>query len=69
MLLINRFERKRIEGILETNALEPEGRFTVLVKETEAVALLKFSKWEIVPFIKTFEFPHVKQGVSHEIHY
>jgi hypothetical protein len=69
VLLINRPERKRIEGILETNAVEPEGRFTVLVKESEAVALLKFGHWEIVPFLKTFEFPHVKQGVSHEIRY
>lgn len=69
VLLINRFERKRIEGLLETNASEPEGRFTVLVKESEAVALLKFSQWEIVPFIKTFEFPHINSGVSHEIRY
>jgi hypothetical protein len=69
VLLLQRDARKRVEAMLESSPVEPEGRFTVLVKESEAEALLKYESWEIVPFLKTLTFLPVARGESHEIHY
>ncbi len=69
VLLLHRDGRKRVEAMLETSPQEPEGRFTVLVKETEAEALLKYETWEIVPFLKTLTFAPFSRGVEHEIRY
>ena len=69
VLLLHRIGRKRVEAMLETSPLEPEGRFTVLVKESEAEALLKHESWEIVPFLKTLTFAPASRGVDHEIRY
>jgi hypothetical protein len=69
VLLLHRHARKKVEAMLETSPIEPEGRFTVLVKETEAEALLKYESWEIVPFLKTLTFSPLSRGVNHEIHY
>jgi hypothetical protein len=69
VLLLHRIGRERIEAMLETSPLEPEGRFTVLVKESEAEALLKHENWEIVPFLKTLTFSKASRGVDHEIRY
>ena len=69
VLLLHRIGRKRVEAMLETSPVEPEGRFTVLVKESEAQALLQHESWEIVPFLKTLSFARVSKGVSHEIRY
>ena len=69
VLLLHRNGRKKVEAMLETSPLEPEGRFTVLVKETEAEALLKFESWEIVPFLKTLTFAPLSRGAQHEITY
>lgn len=69
VLLLHRLGRKRVEAMLETSPQEPEGRFTVLVKETEAESLLQHESWEIVPFLKTLSFARIKTGVSHEIRY
>ena len=69
VLLLHREARKRVEAVLETSPQEPEGRFTVLVKETEVEALLKYESWEIVPFLKTLNFAPLHTGVHHEIRY
>lgn len=69
VLLLHRNARKKVEAMLETSPLEPEGRFTVLVKETEAEALLKYDSWEIVPFLKTLTFAPLSRGTQHEIRY
>ncbi len=69
VLLLHRNGRKRVEAMLETSPQEPEGRFTVLVKESEAPALLQHESWEIVPFLKTLTFSRIATGVSHEIRY
>ena len=69
VLLLHREGRKRVEAVLETSPQEPEGRFTVLVKETEVEALLKYESWEIVPFLKTLTFAPLHTGVHHEIRY
>ena len=69
VLLLHRNGRKRVESMLETSPQEPEGRFTVLVKETEAEALLKYETWEIVPFLKSLTFAPLSRGVNHEIRY
>lgn len=69
VLLLQRNARKKVEAMLETSPLEPEGRFTVLVKETEAEALLKYDSWEIVPFLKTITFAPLSRGAVHEIRY
>ncbi len=69
VLLLHRNARKKVEAMLETSPLEPEGRFTVLVRETEAEALLKYESWEIVPFLKTLTFAPLFRGADHEIHY
>jgi hypothetical protein len=69
VLLLHRLGRKRVEAMLETPPQEPEGRFTVLVKESEAESLLQHESWEIVPFLKTLSFARIKTGVSHEIRY
>lgn len=69
VLLLHRIGRKRVEAMLETSPQEPEGRFTVLVKESEANALLQHESWEIVPFLKTISFAPRATGVSHEIRY
>ena len=69
VLLLHREGRKCVEAVLETSPQEPEGRFTVLVKETEVEALLKYESWEIVPFLKTLTFAPLHTGVHHEIRY
>ena len=69
VLLLHRLGRKRVEAMLETSPLEPEGRYTVLVKETEAEALLQHESWEIVPFLKTLSFAPLSRGAVHEIQY
>ncbi len=69
VLLLHREGRRKIEAMLETSPMEPEGRFTVLVKESEAEALLKYENWEIIPYLKTIRFFPKKNGVSHEIRY
>lgn len=69
VLLLHRLAGKRVEGVLETSPQEPEGRFTVLVKETEAESLLQHESWEIVPFLKTLSFSAATKGVNHEIRY
>ena len=69
VLLLHREGRKRVEAVLETSPQEPEGRFTVLVKETEVEALLKYESWEIVPFLKTLKFAPLHTGAHHEIRY
>lgn len=69
VLLLHRAGRKKVEAMLETSPVEPEGRFTVLVKESEAEALLQFERWEIVPFLKSLSFSPLSKGVSHEIQY
>lgn len=69
VLLLHRNGRKKVEAMLETSPLEPEGRFTVLVKETEVEALLKYDSWEIVPFLKTLTFAPLSTGAQHEIRY
>lgn len=69
VLLLHRSARERVEAMLETSPLEPEGRFTVLVKESEAEALLMHETWEIVPFLKTLTFTKPTRGVDHEIRY
>ena len=69
VLLLQRSARKKVEAMLETSPLEPEGRFTVLVKETEVESLLKYDSWEIVPFLKTLTFAPLSRGLDHEIRY
>ena len=69
VLLLHRIARKRVEAMLETTPQEPEGRFTVLVKDSEAHTLLQHEHWEIVPFLKTISFAPLTSGVSHEIRY
>lgn len=69
VLLLQRNARKQVEAMLEASPQEPEGRFTVLVKETEAQALLTYDSWEIVPFLKTLSFAPVSRGAGHEIRY
>jgi len=69
VLLLHRLGRKRVEAMLETSPIEPEGRYTVLVKETEAEALLQHESWEIVPFLKTLSFAPLSKGAAHEIQY
>ncbi len=69
VLLLHRSGRKRVEAMLETSPIEPEGRYTVLVKETEAEALLQHESWEIVPFLKTLSFAPLSRGAVHEIQY
>jgi hypothetical protein len=69
VLLLQRIARKRVEAMLETSPVEPEGRFTVLVRESEADALLKYDTWEIVPFLKTLSFAPTPKGENHEIRY
>lgn len=69
VLLLHRLGRKKVEAMLETSPQEPEGRFTVLVKESEAESLLQHESWEIVPFLKTLTFARPQTGVSHEIRY
>lgn len=69
VLLLHRLGRKKVEAMLETSPEVPEGRFTVLVKETEANALLQHESWEIIPYLKTVSFAPVYTGVSHEIRY
>jgi len=69
VLLLHREGRKKVEAMLETSPHEPEGRFTVLVKETEAEVLLKHQNWEIVPFLKMLTFAPLNKGTEHEIRY
>lgn len=69
VLLLQRDARRKVEAMLETSPLEPEGRFTVLVKEAEAEFLLKYDSWEIVPFLKTLTFAPLSRGDDHEIRY
>lgn len=69
VLLLHRNARKQMEAVLETSPIEPEGRYTVLVKESEAATLLQFETWEIVPFLKTISFAPVSRGENHEIRY
>ena len=69
VLLLHREGRRKIEAMLETSPMEPEGRFTVLVKESQAETLLKYENWEIIPFLKTMSFFPNKNGVTHEIRY
>ncbi len=69
VLLLHRNSRKHLEAMLEKSPLEPEGRFTVLVKESQAQALLSYDSWEIIPFLKTLNFAPISKGAAHEIHY
>jgi hypothetical protein len=69
VLLLQRKARMAIEAILESSPADPEGRFTVLIKESEAHAILRHGNWEIVPYLKTISFGPVKRGEDHEIRY
>lgn len=69
VLLIHRQPRKSVTALLDKSPAELEGRFTVLVKEEDASALLMHERWEIVPFLKTLTFAPESKGISHEIRY
>lgn len=69
VLLLHRIAGKQVEAMLENSPIEPEGRFTVLVKETQAEVLLKYESWEIVPFLKSLNFKSSARGETHEIRY
>jgi hypothetical protein len=69
VLLIQRQRRKQIEAMLEMQPTDPEDRFTVWVKESEAEGLLRFENWEIIPFIKTLSLEPSNKGITHEINY
>ena len=69
ILLVHRTSRTSLESMLKNFPPEPEGHFTVLVKESEAHFLLEHERWEILPFLKTLSFAPIIRGESHEIHY
>lgn len=69
VLLIQRQARKQLEAMLDTATTDPEMRYTILVKESEAEILLKHDGWEIVPFLKKLTFAPISKGTEHEIRY
>lgn len=69
VLLVQRSEGKKLEGVLKGHELEDAGRLTVLVKEDEAEALFKYSTWEVLPYLRHLSLVKVKKGTSHEIRY
>lgn len=69
VLLLQRNAGKQVEAMLENSPVEPDGRFTVLVKEAQAEVLLKYESWEIVPFLKTLSLNSTPRGEMHEIRY
>lgn len=67
ILLVHRSGGQRIEGMLK-NAIDLEGRLTILVKENEAAPLFLKQSWEILPYIANLKIPPLK-GEMHEIRY
>ena len=67
ILLIHRSGGQRIEGMLK-DAIDLEGRLTILVKENEAAPLFLKQSWEILPYIANLKLPALK-GEMHEIRY
>lgn len=69
ILLVQRNQRRKMEGVLKEQATETPGAIVVLVKETEAHTLFQFERWEVLPYLKKLTFAsHVKEA-SHEIRY
>lgn len=69
VLLVNRFGKVQIEGILIGPSLLSPEKFIIQVKEHEASKLFEHNSWEILPFIKNMSFRISKSGVQHEIRY
>jgi len=69
VLLLQRVARKKVEAMLEKSPEDPEGRFIVLVRESDAEDLLKHESWEIIPYLKTLSFAKPYIGETHEIRY
>jgi hypothetical protein len=69
ILLVNRASRSKAEGFLKGNLSELDGRMTILIHESDASMLFKYSNWEILPFMKTLSFAPVMKGESYEIRY
>ncbi len=67
ILVIHRSGGQRIEGMLK-DAIDLEGRLTILVKENEAAPLFLKQNWEILPYIANLKLPALK-GEMHEIRY
>ena len=69
VMLLDRQSRKTVVALLQDLPSDPEGRFTVQVKETDASVLLQRESWEIVPYLTTLTLAPVRKGEAHEIRY
>lgn len=69
ILIVNRKKRIKIQGVLISQLLDEEKRFTVLVNEKEVNHLFHYSSWEILPFMKNLSFASISKDQHHEIRY
>jgi hypothetical protein len=58
-ILLNRKAKKQIEIMLWDKPIDPNGRYSVMVKETEAFLILEGTSWEILPFLKAISFQKI----------
>jgi hypothetical protein len=68
VLLVNRRQGGQLEGVLQQGT-DPEGKLTVLVKESEAQALFQHESWEVLPYIRNLKLRAPQRGESYEIRY
>jgi hypothetical protein len=73
ILLLNKKERKKIEGFLKTNEIDNTGKITVSVREEQAHEIITFQSWQILPFLRHHKFASSnekrKRKPDHEIYY
>lgn len=69
VLLLQRQNSKKLEGILLHEVPEQLGRITLLVKEDEASTLFQYENWEVLPYLKNLHFTANTKERSHEIRY
>lgn len=68
VVLLNRKKAIQMEGVLHTD-INPEGKYTAWVKESEASTLFEFSDWEILPYLKDLKVTVNHKRENHEILY
>ncbi len=69
VLLINRDKRLKVEGVLDGERPEGDGKLTFLVHEKDAAVLFHYRNWEILPFLRHLTFKALTKGKTHEISY
>ncbi len=69
VLIINRSQRLKVEGVLDGERHEEHNKLTFLVQEKDAPVLFLYRDWEIVPFLRNLTLTTFTKGRTHEISY